>query len=200
MNSTIENIVNTVYEQRFCITDNFISKEEISLLKNKITSLNESNSFKKAGIGKDKEHITNSEIRSDYIFWLEKDDEHLNKIFFSFIEELMTGINRRFFLGLKDYEFHYAYYPSGTFYKKHRDSFKSDDARKITVLLYLNDNWKKGDGGELLLYTDTNDILKIEPLGGRLLVFESDMEHEVLMSHADRYSITGWIKNKSRLF
>lgn len=200
MNSTIENIVNTVYEQRFCITDNFISKEEISLLKNKITSLNESNSFKKAGIGKDKEHITNSEIRSDYIFWLEKDDEHLNKIFFSFIEELMTGINRRFFLGLKDYEFHYAYYPSGTFYKKHRDSFKSDDARKITVLLYLNDNWKKGHGGELLLYTDTNDILKIEPLGGRLLVFESDMEHEVLMSHADRYSITGWIKNKSRLF
>ncbi len=199
METAIENIVNTVYQQRYCITDGFLSDTEVKTLKNKIISLYQSNSFKKAGIGNDKQLITNSEIRSDYIFWLEKDDEQLNQIFFSFIDELITQINRRFFLGLKDYEFHYAYYPSGTFYRKHRDSFKSDDARKITVLLYLNNNWKNGDGGELLLYTDNNDVLKIEPIGGRLLVFESEMEHEVLMSHADRYSITGWLKNKSRL-
>lgn len=200
MEPAIENIVNTVYEQRFSITDNFINEEEIELLRQKINSLKENSQFKKAGIGKDKELITNSEIRSDYIHWLEKNDEEVNKIFFSFIDELMLAINRRFFLGLKDYEFHFAFYPPGTFYKKHRDSFKSDDARKITVLLYLNSNWKPEDGGELMLYRDELPPLKIEPLGGRLLVFESEMEHEVLMSKADRYSITGWLKNKSRLF
>ena len=68
------------------------------------------------------------------------------------------------------------------------------------MLLYLNSNWKPEDGGELMLYRDELSPMKIEPLGGRLLVFESEMEHEVLMSNADRYSITGWLKNKSRLF
>jgi SM-20-related protein len=64
----------------------------------------------------------------------------------------------------------------------------------------LNKNWKPENGGELKLYLENGEELTIEPRAGTLVVFESHMEHEVLMSHADRYSITGWLKNKSRLF
>lgn len=199
METTIEKIVNDVYEQRFCVVDNFISANEVTTLVQKINLLSENKQLKQAGIGKNAEHLTNTDIRSDYIYWLDENDTDLQSLFFHFITELTQALNRRFYLGLKEHEFHLALYPPGSFYKKHRDAFKSDDARKITVLLYLNQNWKHEDGGELILYKDDNSSLTIEPLGGRLLVFESEMEHEVLLSKANRYSLTGWIKNKSRL-
>lgn len=199
METAIEKIVNDVYEQRFCVVDNFISANEIATLVQKINLLSENKQLKQAGIGKNAEHLTNTDIRSDYIYWLDENDTELQSLFFHFITELTQALNRRFYLGLKEHEFHLALYPPGSFYKKHRDAFKSDDARKITVLLYLNQNWKHEDGGELILYKDDNSSLTIEPLGGRLLVFESEMEHEVLLSKANRYSLTGWIKNKSRL-
>lgn len=199
METAIEKIVNDVYEQRFCVVDNFISANEVTTLVQKINLLSENKQLKQAGIGKNAEHLTNTDIRSDYIYWLDENDTELQSLFFHFITELTQALNRRFYLGLKEHEFHLALYPPGSFYKKHRDAFKSDDARKITVLLYLNQNWKHEDGGELILYKDDNSSLTIEPLGGRLLVFESEMEHEVLLSKANRYSLTGWIKNKSRL-
>lgn len=199
METAIEKIVNDVYEQRYCVIDNFISANEIATLVQKINLLSENKQLKQAGIGKNAEHLTNTDIRSDFIYWLDENDTELQSLFFHFIPELTQALNRRFYLGLKEHEFHLALYPPGSFYKKHRDAFKSDDARKITVLLYLNQNWKQEDGGELILYKDDNSSLTIEPLGGRLLVFESEMEHEVLLSKANRYSLTGWIKNKSRL-
>lgn len=199
METTIEKIVNDVYEQRFCVVDNFISANEVTTLVQKINLLSENKQLKQAGIGKNAEHLTNTDIRSDYIYWVDENDTELQSLFFHFITELTQALNRLFYLGLKEHEFHLALYPPGSFYKKHRDAFKSDDARKITVLLYLNQNWKQEDGGELILYKDDNSSLTIEPLGGRLLVFESEMEHEVLLSKANRYSLTGWIKNKSRL-
>lgn len=199
MKTAIEKIVNDVYEQRYCVIDNFISANEIATLVQKINLLSENKQLKQAGIGKNAEHLTNTDIRSDYIYWVDENDTELQSLFFHFITELTQALNRRFYLGLKEHEFHLALYPPGSFYKKHRDAFKSDDARKITVLLYLNQNWKHEDGGELILYKDDNSSLTIEPLGGRLLVFESEMEHEVLLSKANRYSLTGWIKNKSRL-
>jgi len=199
LETAIEKIVNDVYEQRFCVVDNFISANEIATLVQKINLLSENKQLKQAGIGKNAERLTNTDIRSDYIYWLDENDTELQSLFFHFITELTQALNRRFYLGLKEHEFHLALYPPGSFYKKHRDAFKSDDARKITVLLYLNQNWKHEDGGELILYKDDNSSLTIEPLGGRLLVFESEMEHKVLLSKANRYSLTGWIKNKSRL-
>ncbi|MBL7893779.1 MAG: 2OG-Fe(II) oxygenase [Bacteroidia bacterium] len=199
MKTAIEKIVNDVYEQRYCVIDNFISANEIATLVRKINLLSENKQLKQAGIGKNAEHLTNTDIRSDFIYWVGENDTELQSLFFHFMPELTQALNRRFYLGLKEHEFHLALYPPGSFYKKHKDAFKSDDARKITVLLYLNQNWKQEDGGELILYKDDNSSLTIEPLGGRLLVFESEMEHEVLLSKANRYSLTGWIKNKSRL-
>lgn len=166
----------------------------------KINSLIHQKQFKQAGIGNKNILQTNTSIRSDNIFWLEKDDAGLNRIFFEQVNEIISAINCRFYLGINDYEFHLAHYTPGAFYKKHRDAFKSDDARKISVILYLNKNWKKGHGGELRLYPGNGEETTIEPIAGRIVIFESQLEHEVLTSKADRFSITGWLKNKSRSF
>ena len=60
------------------------------------------------------------------------------------------------------------------------------------MVLYLNEAWQPGDGGELALYIDDKQYC-IEPVAKRLLLFRSDkVPHEVLETHKDRYSLTGW--------
>jgi SM-20-related protein len=192
-------ILEGIERNGYSVCDNFISVSEIEVLLSKIKSLQEQNLFKQAAIGNKDLKQTNSEIRKDNVFWLEKGDKAIDDFFFAKIETLITELNRSFYLGINDHEFHLAHYSAGAFYKKHKDAFKSDDARKISVILYLNQNWKKENGGELKIYLEDSEMI-IEPIAGRLVVFESHLEHEVLESKTDRYSITGWLKNKSRLF
>ncbi len=102
-------------------------------------------------------------------------------------------INQSLYLSLKDYEIHMTIYPVGSYYKRHLDQFKQDDHRKLSVICYLNDEWKDDHGGQLRMYLD-NHHLDILPVGGRLICFRSDMiEHEVLPATRDRLSLTGWI-------
>lgn len=183
----------------YAVCDNFISASGTEVFLSKIKELEEQKLFKKASIGNKTEIQTNTAVRSDTIFWLEKNDANIPNTFFEKIDELILNLNRHFYLGLNDYEFHLAHYPAGTFYRKHKDAFKSDDARKISVILYLNKNWRKENGGELKLYLENKEEI-IEPLAGRLVVFESHLEHEVLESKTDRYSVTGWLKSKRLAF
>ncbi len=194
MEPTIK-ILQDIETNSYSVCDNFISLSETEVFLSKIKELEGKKLFKLAAIGNSELKQTNQDIRSDSIFWLDNKDKTVS-VFFEKIDELVTNINRHFYLGLNDYEFHLAHYPAGAFYKKHKDAFKSDDARKISVILYLNKTWKKENSGELKLYIENSEKI-IEPIAGRLVVFESHLEHEVLESKTDRYSITGWLKSKA---
>ena len=51
-------------------------------------------------------------------------------------------------------------------------------------------------GGELVIYKEQDEI-KIYPMKGRVVVFESQiLEHEVLPVKRERLSITGWLKTR----
>lgn len=191
-------ILEDIETKGYSICDGFISLSETEVLLSKIKELEAKKLFKQASIGTKTEKQTNTDIRRDNIFWLEKDDAGIS-FFSNKINELIQRLNRTFYLGINDEEFHLAHYPAGGFYKKHKDAFKSDDARKISVILYLNKNWKKGNGGELKLYL-ANSEETIEPIAERLVIFESHLEHEVLESKTDRYSVTGWLKSKRLAF
>ena len=96
-----------------------------------------------------------------------------------------------------------ACYPGeGARYIRHLDAFKGGADRRLTVLYYINTEWRKGDGGELRLYNvgkgegeeGKRGDIDIEPLADRLLVFQSRVvEHEVLPSHKIRFSVTMWL-------
>src|SRR5690606_21381019 len=106
------------------------------------------------------------------------------RLFFDKINNLVHYLNKTCFLGILHKEFHYALYPIGTFYKRHIDTFKNDDRRKLSFVCYLNEEgWLPENGGELVLYLDENgqDIEKvIYPFPGRVVIFESQViEHEV---------------------
>jgi SM-20-related protein len=96
-------------------------------------------------------------------------------------------------LSLKDVEVHMTVYPAGSFYKRHLDQFKQDDHRKLSVICYLNNDWKEEHGGQLRMYLNDRSI-DVLPTAGRLVIFRSDqIEHEVLPATRPRLSITGWV-------
>ena len=108
----------------------------------------------------------------------------------NFIERL----NETCYAGINDYEFHYALYEEGSFYKRHKDQFRNDADRKYSLISYLNKEWTEEDGGQLWVYHG-NEINKILPHAQTAVFFKSDeMEHEVTKANRSRMSITGWLK------
>ena len=55
------------------------------------------------------------------------------------MDSLREALNRGLFLGLEDFECHFALYPPGAFYRKHVDRFRDDDRRMVSAVIYLND-------------------------------------------------------------
>lgn len=81
------------------------------------------------------------------------------------MEQIRCEVNRHFFLGLFEYEAHFAKYEAGDFYLKHLDSFRGNENRKLTTVFYLNENWTPADGGELKIYDlQDNWIETLAPL------------------------------------
>ena len=114
----------------------------------------------------------------------------------NFAQGLREYLNRELFLGLSYYESHFAIYDKGDFYEKHLDAFANSKNRVVTTVYYLNDNWKEGDGGELVLYNLNDEkIQTLNPIENTLVVFMSEkFPHEVLPVNKRRRSIAGWFR------
>jgi SM-20-related protein len=151
--------------------------------------------FKKAGISGGVDLHIDSKRRKDKIDWLDEDGA-IQSSFLEFANGLSKYLNRELFLGLKYYEAHFAIYENGDFYEKHLDCFKNSKNRVVTTVYYLNEDWDKSDGGELLVYDeDDNFLTEVEPKIDTLVVFLSEkFPHEVLKANTKRYSIAGWFR------
>lgn len=179
----------------FVVIDDFIRPELYHTIFNFFKDRIADDDLKRAGIGALGDYAIDKKIRGDHVFWLDrKRDKDLSE-FYELVNELIEKLRRYCFLSISDFEFHLAHYPAGTFYKKHVDQFKGRNNRLISFVLYLNPQWKEGDGGELIIF-DKDGEIKVEPLAGRLALFKSDIvKHEVAMTTTDRYSLTGWLLN-----
>lgn len=179
--------------QDYVIADDFISDEMFRLIMKFFREKEENDQLKKAGIGSSGEFQLNASVRGDFIHWLERERDSELEPFFGLMDELIESLKRYCFMSLSGSEFHIAKYPEGSHYDRHLDQFNERSNRQITVLIYLNQNWKNGDGGELKIYKAGEEIL-VEPIAKRLLLFKSDVvEHEVLTTNVPRYSLTGWL-------
>lgn len=180
----------------YFVWEDFISKREVNDLIASATKSRSKGDFKKAGIGKQALFQLDQKLRGDYIQWLDRGYQNQSvQQFLDKIEVLKNSLNETCYLGIKDFETHFAIYPENSFYKRHIDRFQQNAHRVISFVLYLNENWKEEHGGELALYLD-DKTEKIKPIAGRLLLFRSELEHEVLVSYKTRFSITGWMLDK----
>ena len=83
----------------------------------------------------------------------------------------------------------------------HYDNPGQPNRRALTCILYLNEEWEAGHGGELTLFPflslSAPPQKKIPPLFGRLVIFQSNtMLHRVEQCHHPRFAITVWIDGK----
>jgi SM-20-related protein len=201
-NLLYERIISDIANQQFSIVENFFSPDEVSILRTSLIEKYEEDAFKKAAIGNRTNETIIKSIRGDVILWIDETKTNTAEaLFFDKINDLVRYLNRTCFLGILQKEFHYALYPTGTFYKRHIDTFQNDDRRKLSIVCYLNnEDWQPEFGGELVLYLNNNgqeEEKSIYPFPGRLVIFESqNIEHEVKPLITKRLSITGWLKTR----
>jgi len=184
-------LIEAIATQGYFVWDDFLSPNEVSALRGSIPE-----NWKKAKIGRNEQVMRESSIRSDKIQWLHRDLGQPVSLFLDKMEQIRLAANQAFFLGLFEYEAHFAKYEKGDFYQKHLDCFKGNENRRLTTVFYMNDEWAPEDGGELVVYDlDDQEIAKIPPKAGRLFVFLSEQfPHEVLPTNSERFSIAGWFR------
>ena len=199
MNAIFDAVADGLAEQGYAVVDQFLSQPEVDAIASLDEFKNGLSQFKKAGIGKQQELQINEAIRGDYIQWFDRTTAPASiKIYLERLHNLIQFLNQSLFLSLKDYEVHMTIYPAGSFYKRHLDQFKKDDHRKLSIICYLNNDWKEEHGGQLRIYLPdgAKDFL---PIAGRLICFRSDqLEHEVLLANRERLSLTGWMLDENR--
>ena len=152
-----------------------------------------------AAIGRAATHRARSDIRGDRTHWFEPEAlTPAQRPYWEAMQTLRSGLNRALLLGLEELEAHYALYPPGARYERHRDRFRDDDARVLSSVLYLNRDWCENDGGQLRLYLPQNTHVDIYPRAGTLALFLSaEFEHEVLPATRERLSVAGWFRRRS---
>ncbi|MCB0530601.1 MAG: 2OG-Fe(II) oxygenase [Lewinellaceae bacterium] len=194
MEDKFEVLIEGLLEHQYGNADTFIGPELTASLRQQLESVYEAGIMKPAGIGQHFSYEKNLKIRGDLIYWLEKEHSAAEKAFLEHIEAFIDHLNRTCYTGINAYEFHFARYEAGSFYKRHLDQFKSDQGRKYSLVTYLNENWEPKDAGQLLLFSEANPV-EIFPTGGRAVFFKSDeIEHEVKAGNRARMSIAGWLK------
>ncbi|NQD94839.1 2OG-Fe(II) oxygenase [Pseudomonas sp. CrR25] len=150
-----------------------------------------------AGVGRGGAQEVREGVRGDQIEWLESGQSEVCDRYLALLDTLRQALNQGLYLGLADYEGHFALYPPGAFYRKHLDRFRDDDRRAVSTVLYLNPDWQAEQGGALRLYLRDGTTRDIAPQAGGLVVFLSaEMAHEVLPASRERLSLTGWFRRR----
>jgi SM-20-related protein len=195
MNNPFDLLMNSYLDKKVGIDAGFLNKNLSTGLQQNIRQLERDELMMAAGIGNGEVKDTEQKMRSDKIYWMDKSHNNIyEQEFLLLAENFIEYLNSTCYAGINAYEFHYAIYEQGSFYKRHTDQFKNDGNRKYSLINYLNEDWLEEDGGQLWIYQNET-VQKILPQSQTAVFFKSEeMEHEVTMANRRRMSITGWLK------
>ncbi|USZ14232.1 2OG-Fe(II) oxygenase [Moraxella sp. FZFQ2102] len=142
-------------------------------------------------------HLTHGEraatIRGDSIRWID-DGCPIGMNYLASINELAQYFNQTLYAGIRRSEAHFARYPAGFGYQWHKDNPAGRDERVISAVYYLNDDWTDSDGGEILVVDKLGNEQKLLPQANRLVLFDSNLLHQVNITHRTRFSIATWMR------
>lgn len=209
-------IVKKLLENNFAVYDGFVDPSEADALRAEVKSYYDGGRMRDGEIGTSpgedpKKGGVRPEMRTDKVVWLEGSEPFVGKFMKRHIlradilaqkinilleavkpEESWEGCGRSKIMAT-------VYPENGGRYVAHYDN-PDRNGRKITVILYLNQNWKPGDGGTLRMKTKGKSY-DVAPLHNRLLVFWSDRRcpHEVLPTAKakDRFAVTIWYMDRN---
>lgn len=180
----------------WCVVPDFLPASARDALHDECVALDAAQAFRPARVGLER---TATQLRTDRTHWFEPGRLTVpQQAFFAQLDRLRMALNRQLLLGLIDGEAHYAVYPPGGGYARHRDCLHASDARVVSAVYYLNAHWAAADGGALRLYLPEGAHHDIVPEGGKLVLFLSaQFEHEVLTTRRSRMSIACWLRQQA---
>jgi len=141
------------------------------------------NMIKWDAIKEREEHIEKNGYNIFQRFWeYTINDENITKFFDKISVDIANALYPKYNVNLTDLDSRgrYMLYENGDFINIHEDGF---DARRLcVVLLYLNDDWKEGDGGELVIKNNGKETIVLPKLGNYAVLdfTKSNVSHAVL--------------------
>ncbi len=194
---TLAPLLDDLAEQGWAIATNALPADLTLELAQECRARANLGALQPAGVGRGSAHGVQEGVRGDHIQWLEPGQCAAGDRYLAMLDDLRGQLNQALYLGLEDYEGHFALYPPGTFYQKHLDRFRDDDRRAVSAVFYLNSDWLPEQGGALRLYLADGRELDVLPEAGTLVLFLSaDLPHEVLPATRERLSLTGWLRRR----
>jgi SM-20-related protein len=175
------------------VRDHYLEPDQVRALLECLRERQARGEFAAAGVGAARTLRRDPAVRGDSTCWLCEPLLTAEQSLLHEFEQLRLQLNRDLYLGLFELEAHYAWYPPGAGYARHVDQLRGRSERRVSLILYLNENWDRREGGELQVFDGRDGCRQIEPLAGRLVCFlAAGREHAVLPAHRDRFSVTGW--------
>ncbi|MDN6322660.1 MAG: 2OG-Fe(II) oxygenase [Halomonas sp.] len=200
--TTQVSLVDALVEQGWYVGHEVIDLGLCEALNNELLHRATYSGLYEAGIGRGQQHLLRKDIRGDAIHWLDRESASQRR-YLDVMSELQQALNHALFLGLFEYEAHFAHYPPGAFYQRHLDSFRGRANRVISTVGYLTPDWPSDGGGEMVIYhpDDLNqEVARVVPEAGTFACFLSEtIPHEVLPTRRPRTSIAGWFRRNASL-
>lgn len=195
--ASIQALAGALSGRDWTLREGFIAADRVAALCGEAEKLRAEGAFHAAGIGHDAGRQTH--IRGDEILWFDAESAPLaSALAARELEILRRAVNAATYLGLEDFEGHYAVYPPGAGYTRHLDGFREGNRRVLSLVLYLNEAWIPEYGGALRLYPEGESPVTVQPCGGTLVCFLSErVPHEVLPAGRTRLSLTGWFRRRA---
>lgn len=184
MDAAIDNLI----DHGFCVVENACSADLFSALLQESHELQAQ--FQRAAIAQGGHQQA---IRGDCTRWLNPSDPAGGRYLAS-LEKLGQYLNQQLYTGIRHVEAHYASYAPGDYYARHRDNPAHQQARVISTVLYLNSHWDAVWHGQLQLQDTAQHWHQILPMPNRLVLFQSELLHEVCAASQPRNSIAGWLR------
>ncbi|ATH78161.1 2OG-Fe(II) oxygenase [Vreelandella hamiltonii] len=195
-------LVDALVEQGWYVGRGVIDPALCQALQGELLHLAAHDALDEAGIGRGQQHLLRKDIRGDAIHWLDRESE-AQRYYLDAMAELQRSLNQALFLGLFEYEAHFAHYPAGAFYQRHLDSFRGRANRVISTVGYLTPDWPADGGGEMVIYDPddpSREVARVVPEAGTFACFLSEtIPHEVLPTRLPRTSIAGWFRRNASL-
>jgi SM-20-related protein len=217
--------IDSLSTEGYVIIPNFLPQDLVDELRDDILQLRSGGAFREAKIGQDSTNSLNRSIRIAETCFIGRNRPELTRItgsdsvrdrsngLYDILDGLCDSLvdlcwkESEAKLDKSLTELLYAYYPTGGFYRRHRDAIPNSASvlRKYSLLLYLNrQGWSpETDAGQLRIHLDGGGdeipvgvepkFIDVDPSGGTLVLFKSELiPHEVLDTMSERFALVGW--------
>ena len=192
-------VIEALAEKGWAIAEGALEPELVWALRNRADALHAAKAFDGGRVGRGDALTEAPRIRRAEIAWLEGEDSAERRLLDG-TEALRQSLNRALFLGLFEFEAHFARYPTGGFYRRHLDAFAGGPkSRVVSFVTYLNADWDDADGGELAIWDRPDDtgvpaVIVLPKPGSVVLMLSERIPHEVRPARRERLSVSGWFR------